>query len=66
MAMSCINGSRECDGCMACQEEVNYKCPVCGEELGCLEDVFVDGSGEVVGCEHCLKKVEAGEVLKND
>lgn len=35
-------------------------CPVCGREC---EYAFVDRSQEVMGCEHCIEKKNANEVL---
>lgn len=60
----CIKASRECDGCMECRPETHYYCPVCGEEV--FESVFVDYSGEVIGCENCAEIKEPHEVLKNE
>ena len=64
MAMTCVNGSRECDGCMRCCEgdDNELHCPVCGEVLNPDEQVFIDGDGFVIGCEYCLKSKYAEDV----
>lgn len=67
MAMTCIYGGKECDGCTACQKDEDiFKCPCCGIELGYTEDLFIDKSGDVVGCEYCIKRKEAGEILSEN
>ena len=63
MAYYCkIYESRECDGCMECEPEVHYYCPICEEEV--YETVFVNGNGDVIGCENCAEIKEPHEVLK--
>lgn len=32
-----------------------YQCPVCGEDIG-SDDVLYMAIGEVVGCDHCIFK----------
>ena len=65
MAFYCIrNSMNECDGCMCCKPTVHYYCPVCGKEV--YETVFVDKSGDVVGCEHCLLAKEPYEVFDDE
>ncbi len=65
MAFRCVNNhARECDGCMDCKPISHYYCPVCGEEI--YETVFVDGGGEVIGCEHCVETCEPHEVLESE
>lgn len=55
MAMTCVNGAKECDGCMRCQGQGDaLKCPVCGEELSIFDTVYVQND-EVIGCEHCTE-----------
>ena len=57
MAMICVNGARECTGCMACQPDPEpVYCPVCGEET--TEYLYKDKSGDVVGCENCITQVD--------
>lgn len=64
MAMHCVYGGRECDGCMRCQpEEKIYYCPICGGELGGGDDIILNNEGEIVGCENCIRRKEAYEVL---
>ena len=62
MAMVCIRGGSECDGCMDCQEQQEYYCPICGEEV--TETVYVSNDGEIVGCENCIIKKETWEVTQ--
>ncbi len=55
-------GSKECDGCGACQPEEHYFCPICDSEV--FETVFVSScNGEVIGCENCAEIKEPHEVL---
>ena len=62
MAYRCkLNHSKECIGCMACEEETNYYCPVCGEKV--LETVYIDNSGNVIGCENCVETKEPEEMI---
>lgn len=61
MAMICIRGG-ECTGCMACQEDEEYYCPVCGEEVS--ETVYVSNDGEIVGCENCISTKEPWEMME--
>ena len=65
MGYSCVNNHhRECDGCMACRSYKPYYCPICGEEV--YETVFVDNSGNVLGCENCAQIKEPHEVLDDE
>jgi transcription elongation factor Elf1 len=64
VGFSCIYNNKECDGCMNCQPETHYYCPICGHEV--YETVFVDNSGEVIGCENCAQIKEPHEVLENE
>ena len=61
MAYPCVKYGGECDGCGSCQEEKEYYCPVCGEQV--FETVYVSNDGDVVGCENCVNKKEPCEVL---
>ena len=45
-------------------DEIMYICPICGEELGRGDDVYVDKSGSVIGCEVCVDIRSAQYVLK--
>ena len=58
------NASQECSGCMSCQPEKHYYCPICGGEV--FETVFVDNNKEVIGCENCAKIKEPYEVLDDE
>lgn len=66
MAMICIHGHKECDGCMDCYEEDNGKqlrCPVCDRRLAYDAIVYVDNAtDEIIGCEKCIKSVYAEDV----
>lgn len=55
MAMLCVNGARECDGCMACQEEPKEigPCEYCGAPV-CEGDEYYDIHGELVHWD-CLR-----------
>lgn len=56
MAMICVNGCRECDGCMACQHDPEpICCEVCGKEV---EHLYKNADGDVVGCDNCIRKVD--------
>lgn len=52
MAMTCIHGARECDGCMACQEpghgSVLENCAQCGEPVSSGESRYQFPDGEIV------------------
>ena len=61
MAMVCVNGSSECTGCMQCEEEKEYYCPVCGEKLEWDEQVYVVNGNEIIGCENCIETMSADE-----
>ena len=49
---------------MGCKPSRCFYCPVCGEEV--YETVFVDKSGDVIGCENCAEIKEPHEVLKDE
>lgn len=41
MAMVCVTGGRECDGCSRCfRDDPVYTCPVCGTELDPHDKVY--------------------------
>ena len=52
MAMVCVYGSGECDGCMRCQaerrENVIAVCPCCREEVRAYEDRYEFPDGDIV------------------
>ena len=52
MAMTCINGSRECSGCQQCNElpraDVVGHCAQCGEEVYSWEGRYEFPGGEIV------------------
>lgn len=50
MAMACISGARECDGCMRCLPEPE-PCPNCGSKdykIRYIQD------GDWIGCDDCI------------
>lgn len=63
MASTCVNGARECDGCMRCKENTELVCPVCECELS-RRDMVYTHNGEVVGCGHCIEESTAGDELE--
>lgn len=62
MAVICIRGT-ECSGCMECQEESEFCCPVCGEDLESDEKIYLSNVGDVVGCAHCIETRDAEDVF---
>ena len=66
MAYICVKHyNKECDGCMCCEPpDKRYYCPICGEEV--YETVFVDNSGDILGCENCAQIKEPHEVLGDE
>lgn len=65
MAYNCIRISgKECDGCMRCQPDDEYYCPVCGEEVD--DTIYVSLDGEIVGCENCVRARDPREMPRND
>lgn len=59
--MCAICSFEQCrDGCPAKAETIDL-CPECGQECEC---VYVDArSGEILGCDRCIKKVEPEEAF---
>lgn len=55
MAMTCTNGTRECDGCMECHPEpvVIGECAACGDDIHADEDRYYLPDGEMIH-EDCL------------
>ena len=65
MAMVCVIGGRECDGCSRCfRDDPVYTCPVCGTELDPHDKVYKTDSGEIAGCEYCINIIRAYIALK--
>ncbi len=65
MAYRCVKGyNKDCDGCMDCNPDQEYYCPICGEEV--LEAVYVSNNGEVLGCDNCAHIKDPWEMLAND
>lgn len=64
MAMVCVTGGRECDGCSRCfKDDPVYTCPVCGTELDSEDRVYMNDCGEIFGCEYCINIVRAHQAL---
>ena len=55
---------QECDGCMDCKPSLHYYCPICGNEI--YETVFVDNTGDIIGCENCAEIKNPHEVFINE
>ncbi|MDL2220055.1 hypothetical protein LJC55_00075 [Eubacteriales bacterium OttesenSCG-928-N14] len=53
MALLCMYGG-ECLGCMRCQGEIHYICPVCNAMLGAYATVYTAVNGDVLGCDECV------------
>ena len=63
MAMSCISGARECDGCGRCFREFAESCPVCGAELA-PDDALYRHLGATLGCSYCIEPIPAWEAAE--
>lgn len=64
MAYMCVNGNRECNGCLECKKEWSQEktfCPVCDWELEKGEKMYKDIDGNYVGCQHCIEIEIHGE-----
>jgi len=46
--------------------QLTYTCPVCEREINGNTTVYRHASGEIVGCEMCVKEVEAREMENDD
>lgn len=57
MAMGCIYGGRECDGCMRCQKEPRSigACSACGEPITTDDEFYYNIEGELVH-DDCLRE----------
>lgn len=56
MALKCITGFKECDGCMNCQADMEYEA-IC-EQCGCpifFGDAYYELPGKIIIHEDCLK-----------
>ncbi len=62
MAFICNqNHLKECDACGFCREYIQPTCPVCGGET----DTFaVDKSGDIIGCDKCVRMKDAYEEVQ--
>lgn len=64
MAMVCVSGGRECDGCGRCfLDAQTYTYPACGEELNETDEVYIMGN-EIIGCEYCTEKKQAFDAFE--
>lgn len=62
MALTCVDGGKECTGCMGCCEDSKpMYCPMCHTPLGRQDRVFLLPNGEM-GCESCVVMMTAEEV----
>ena len=52
MALVCVNGAKECDGCMRCQP-APPPCPCCGSED---YEVRYIQEGDWIGCDSCTRE----------
>ena len=41
-----------------------FECPVCGEELSGGHNLYIDESGEVVGCECCIRTKQVADYVE--
>lgn len=57
MAMICLYGTRECDGCLACRDQ-KYYCDYCGERI---TDYYYEINDRYV-CQECLDDLFKKEV----
>ena len=51
--MICVNGIRECGGCMDCRKDETFYCPVCMEQV--FEIVYLSSKGALLGCDKCVR-----------
>lgn len=65
MSVYCKYGG-QCVGCMSCRSDESLRCPVCGTELERDNRIYMDSSGQIVGCCDCIEEKEAWEVLSVD
>lgn len=63
MALACITGGKECDGCGRCWETKRvFLCPVCRKPA---ERVYVR-LGNIIGCEGCVEMMTPDEFNEYD
>lgn len=53
MALSCVQGKGECDGCGYCGREPRVVCDVCGAV--CFDDYYQ--IEDTVYCENCIQEL---------
>jgi len=59
MAMVCVNGARECTGCMTCQERQDPVCPECNKPC---DTYYFNVYGSIIGCDQCIRAEDAWPV----
>ena len=60
MALACVSGGKECNGCMGCQPEPTpFYCPVCNEEV---EEMVYKIDSEIIGCDACVEAVDVADI----
>ena len=59
MAMICVHGTRECDGCMCCREQESIILCECCEES--IIDYYYEIGGTVL-CEKCMNDMYRKEI----
>ena len=47
------------------EDEKTYSCPICGQQVD-GDYVYVDGDGDIAGCEYCLSRHAGCDILKSD
>lgn len=70
MAMVCVTGSRECDGCMACHEPRQNAslgdCAQCGEPVLSGDDRYKFPDGEIVHDDCVLDFIRANYYTRGE
>lgn len=41
------------------------RCPVCGESASYRSELYVNSANEVIGCDECLRRVDAEEYFND-
>jgi hypothetical protein len=65
MALACIHGGKECDGCGDCRNRRRPHCPICSAELN-YDSLIHYYDGRIVGCEYCIDSKRAEDVFPDD
>ena len=48
------------------REHPCLRCECCGEEIGAFDEIFIDRAGTKIGCSHCVRRVEAIDMMYGD